>query len=207
MAYSDFDLPTVRERFGLTLAEDADLFAATAEAEPSDWLRQTLGEWTPAALAMNTEKARSEMIIAPILMDVVRRAEPRAGLFSGPSFDVDKERGLNGTCDFLLTRSPERYFISRPVMAVVEAKREDVIAGLGQCAAAMVGAQVFNAGRGEAGAGAVFGAVTTGSVWRFMCLDDTVLTIDRPEYYLDRVGKILGILSSVVRGGPSPGKT
>src|SRR5437763_12422068 len=122
MPYSDFDLRTARERFRLTLVEDVDLFAATAAVEPGEWLRETLAEWAPAALAMNTEKARSEMIIAPILMEVVRLSDHRVSLFSGIAFDIDKDRGLNGACDYLLTRSRERFFLSHPVMAVVEAK-------------------------------------------------------------------------------------
>lgn len=197
MAYSDFDLRTARERFGLSLVEDADLFAAAAEVEASDWLRQTLAEWSPAALAMNTEKARSEMIIAPILMDVVRQTGRRVSLFSGVALDVDRDRGLNGACDYLLSRSPERFFLSQPVVAVVEAKREDIVGGLGQCVAAMVGAQVFNARQGGAET-TVYGVVTTGNVWRFLKLDGTTVTIDRPEYYLDRVGKILGILAGMM---------
>ena len=47
-------------------------------------------------MAMNTEKARSEMIIAPILMEAVRLSGYRLNLFSGLTLDVDKERGLTG---------------------------------------------------------------------------------------------------------------
>ena len=93
---------------------------------------------------MNTEKARSEMIIAPILMEAIRLARPPVGLFSGVAFDVDKEQGLNGACDYLITRSAERYFICQPLVAVVEAKKEDMVGGLGQCVAAMVAARIFN---------------------------------------------------------------
>jgi hypothetical protein len=67
MAYSDFDLKTARERFGLVLREDLDLFGTTADSEVSPRLREFLDEWSPAAVAMNTEKAQAEMIIAPIL--------------------------------------------------------------------------------------------------------------------------------------------
>jgi len=126
MAYGDFDLRMARERLGVNLREDVDMFAATPDAEVTTRLREFLDEWSPAALAMNTEKARSEMIIAPILMEAVGLSGHRLNLFSGMVFDVDKERGLNGTCDFLLTLSPERYFISQPLVAVVEAKREDI---------------------------------------------------------------------------------
>ncbi len=197
MAYSDFDLRTARERFGLTLVEDLDLFADVAEVEPGEWLRQMLDEWAPAALAMNTEKARSEMIIAPILMEAVRRSGGRLSLFSGIAFDVDRDRGLNGTCDYLLARSPERYFLDHPVVAVVEAKREDITAGLGQCAAALVAAQAFNARAGDDHIGPLHGAVSTGSAWRFLRLEGVTTSIDRTEYHLHRVAKILGILASV----------
>jgi hypothetical protein len=193
MAYSDFDLRTARERLGLTLREDADLFATTPEVEVAGRLRELLDEWGPAALAMNTEKARSEMIIAPILMEAVRLTAHRISLFSGITFDVDKDRGLSGVCDYLLARSPERFFLSDPGVAVVEAKCEDIPTGLGQCAAAMVGARTFNERAGVAAA-AVYGAVTTGNNWRFAKLEGDVVFIDRPEYYLPQVGKILGIL-------------
>ncbi len=123
------------------------------------------------------------MIIAPILMEAVPRLNGRVRLFSGLAFDVDRDRGLNGVCDYLFSRSPEMYFVSHPVFAVVEAKKEDVIAGIGQCAAAMVAAQVFNEREGSASQ-FVHGAVTSGSVWRFLKLDGSKVLIDRTEYYL-----------------------
>ena len=123
MAYSDFDLKTARERFGLILHEDTDLFATVHEVEIRDRLHEILEEWGPVALAMNTEKARSEMIIAPILMETVRLTGHRVSLFSGITFDVDRDRGLSGTCDFLLANSPERFFLTHPVLTVVEAKK------------------------------------------------------------------------------------
>ncbi len=196
MAYSDFDLRTVHERFGLTLREDLDLYAATLQVEVSRELRDFLRVWSPAAVAMNTEKARSEMIIAPILMETVRLSGYRLNLFSGLSLDIDKERGLTGVCDYLLALSPERFFLSHPLVAVVEAKREDITGGLGQCVAAMVGAREFNQREGLAES-VVHGAVTTGSIWRFLKLEGNVVFIDLPEYYLDQLGKILGILLAI----------
>jgi hypothetical protein len=196
MPYSDFDLRGVRERFGLTLEEGQDLFAGAAEASVSPPLRALLDEWAPAALAMNTEKARSEMIIAPILMEAVRLSGHRLSLFSGITFDVDKERGLTGSCDYILSRSPERFFLQQPVVAVLEAKREDIPAGLGQCVAMMVAAQAYNAREGQ-GPQAVYGAVTTGNIWQFLKLTGSTAWIDRPEYYLHQLGKILGILQEM----------
>ncbi len=129
-------------------------------------------------------------------MEAVRLSAYHVNLFSGLSLDVDKERGLTGVCDFLLARSPERFFLSHPLVAVVEAKREDITGGLGQCVAAMVGAREFNQREGLAET-LVHGAVTTGSIWRFLRLEGNVVTIDLPEYYFHQLGKILGILLAI----------
>jgi hypothetical protein len=198
MAYSDFDLKTARERLGLVLDESRDLFADVPEVQVRDQLREVIEQWAPAALAMNTEKARSEMIIAPILMESIQLAGPGVSLFSGVTFEVDREQGLSGVCDFILTRSPERYFVSHPVLAIVEAKKEDIPGGLGQCVAEMVAARTFNEREGR-GPSVLYGAVTTGSNWRFLKLDRRTVFIDRREYYLDRIGKLLGILLAILR--------
>jgi hypothetical protein len=199
MAFSDFDLKTARERFGLTTDEGQDLFSGTLALDVPGLLREILDEWAPAALAMNTEKARSELIIAPILMEAVRLARPPVSMFSGAAFDVDKEQGLNGACDYLITRSAERYFISQPLIAVVEAKKEDIIGGLGQCVAAMVAARIFNE-RERNGPHIIYGIVTSGTNWRFLKLQNSVVLIDTIEYYLHQVGQILGILVSTISG-------
>jgi hypothetical protein len=83
-------------------------------------------------------------------------------------------------------------------VAVVEAKKEDPVAGLGQCAAEMVAIRLFNEREGTPVA-AVFGCVTSGSNWRFLKLEGARLSIDRPEYYLRDAAKILGILVNAMR--------
>jgi hypothetical protein len=199
MAYSDFDLKTVVRTFGLVEDRAIDLFADVAPIEPGESLRTWLDELAPVALGINSEKARSEFIIAPILVEARRLAGPPANVLPGVAFDVDKSRGLAGFCDFLIARSTEIYYVQGPVLAVVEAKREDLVAGLGQCAAEMVAIGLFNEREGTP-IPAVFGCVTSGSVWRFLKLEGTTLRIDRPEYYLDDDAKILGILVGIARG-------
>jgi hypothetical protein len=60
MAYSDFTLTSVKERFDLQLADHPDLFGGVAPITPSDWLTAMLKETVPLARAISTEKARSE---------------------------------------------------------------------------------------------------------------------------------------------------
>jgi hypothetical protein len=197
MAYSDFKLKEIVKQFDLTLRENIDLFAAISEVESSEILKIMLKENAALAVDINTEKARSEMIIAPILLEVRRQLNYQIGLFSGSEFNVAPERGLNGVCDFLISLSPERLFISAPVITLVEAKKEDIKAGLGQCVAEMLAAQLFNE-QEQNEIKTIYGVVTSGTNWRFLKLDDKIVYIDIVEYYLRDAGKILGILLSAI---------
>ena len=145
MSYSEFTtLDKVKRAFNLIIEEDHNLFAEVEGLVLSDYLKQTLKEYLPLATAINTEKARSEFLIAPILAEVRRLTNYQISLFSGTEFDVDQEKGLSGYCDYIISCSKEQYFISVPVVTIVEAKNENIKGGLGQCIAEMVAAQIFN---------------------------------------------------------------
>ena len=199
MPYSEFTLAKIKKNFNLTTSEDTDIFSAVPELECSDYLAETLHYNVPLALASNSEKARSEMIIAPILIEVRKQLQSQFSLFSGVDFNVDVEKGLTGFCDFIISSGSERLFVSAPVMMLVEAKKEDILAGLGQCVAEMVAAQIFNEREGNE-ISVVYGTVTSGTNWKFLKLEGKVVEIDLVEYYLTDVNKILGILASAVRG-------
>ena len=194
MPYSDFSLEKVKRTFELTTSETVDLFGSIPELECSALLTEILRYNAPLAVASNSEKARSEMIISPILLDLRRLLRERINLFSGIEFDVDSTRGLNGICDFIISNSPEILFVSAPVITLVEAKKENITAGLGQCVAEMLAARIFNERAGNE-VSTIYGVVTTGSIWKFMKLDGSVISIDLTEYYLKDVNKILGILA------------
>jgi hypothetical protein len=194
MAYSDFDLHKVRKEFGVQLDEQIDLFADVLPLPPSTTLANTLAETTPLAIAINTEKARSELLIIPVLLDLWRQAQAQISLFSGIAFPVDAARGLTGYCDYILSRSKAQLTVNAPVVMIVEAKNENITGGLGQCVAEMLAAQIFNAREGNA-IQTIYGAVTTGEIWKFLKFADTVASIDLSDYYVTRdVDKILGIL-------------
>lgn len=199
MAYSDFTLSKFKKNFNIRIDEETDLFGNVEPTEISDKLSNSLEETTELALAINTEKARSEMIITPILLEVRRKANYQIGLFSGSDFNVDVERGLNGYCDFVISRSKEQLTINAPVMMIVEAKNENIKGGLGQCAAAMLAAQLFNEQEGNE-IKTIYGAVTTGDIWKFLKLEGADVFIDLNNYYIKEINKILGILCQGVQG-------
>ncbi|MEC4814823.1 MAG: hypothetical protein SAK29_16305 [Scytonema sp. PMC 1069.18] len=195
MPYSEFSLAKAKQDFGLTTLEKRDIFIDISELAASNLLIETLNYNLPIALGSHSEKARSELIIAPILVDLRRQLHEQINLFSGVDFTVDETKGLNGTCDFIITQSPEILIVTAPVITIVEAKKENINAGLGQCASAMVAAQIFNERSGTE-ITTIYGAVTTGSIWQFLKLKGQTLSIDLSEYYLKDVNKILGILAS-----------
>jgi hypothetical protein len=199
MAYSDFTLQAACDSFKLDVRQDEDLFASIAAASVSPWLRAFLDEFIPLGTAIHTEKARSEFIVAPILGEVRKLMKHRVSLFSGVDFNVDAGRGLNGTCDFIMAASPVQLFIRTPVLMIVEAKNDNIKAGLGQCVAEMVAAREFNSAEPTAPS-RIHGAVTTGSDWRFLRLEGGRVFIDRTEYYVHQLESILGILLFCVGG-------
>jgi hypothetical protein len=198
MAYSDFSLAKVSKIFELKILDAVNMFSAIPELESSNFLVETLLYTVPLAISSNTEKARSEMIIAPILIELRKQLNSEISFFSGIDFTIDPEKGLNGNCDFLISRSPELLILTAPVIIIVEAKKENINGGLGQCVAEMLGARIFNEREGN-DIPAIFGAVTSGTNWRFLKLKDQVIEIDLTEYYLRDVNKILGILANSIK--------
>ncbi len=198
MAYSNFTLSKVKADFGIVTNETQDLFADISPIQPSELLTLTLKEQLPLAGAINTEKARSELVIMPILVAVRQLLTNQVSIFSGSTFEVDPEQGLEGRCDFILSRSPEQYYISSPVLTIVEAKNESIPSGLGQCVATMIAARLFNQREGTA-MEAVYGAVTTGTDWKFLKLVEQTVLIDISDYYINEIDKILGVLVSTLQ--------
>lgn len=194
MSYSDFTLESVKKKLRLRIHEQVDVFANAPELQPGTLLSDTLTYNLPLALAINTEKSRSELIIAPILVELRRQFESKISFFSGVEFNIDPSLGLNGICDFILSRSPEQLMVSAPVITIVEAKKENLNAGLGQCIAEMFAAQRFNE-QEENPIPSVYGAVTTGNLWKFLQLKKTDVDIDLTEYSVNQISKVLGILS------------
>ncbi len=192
MAYEDFSIERIETDFSITIEDIPNLFGSVSPIEPSARLISLLGDFVPLGSSIGTEKARSEFIIAPILAEVKKLKGNKMSLFSGNKFDVDRERGLNGYCDFMFSFSTSQLSLSAPVVVIVEAKNDNINSGFGQCMAEMIAAQLYNKNKQQP-IDAVHGCVTTGSVWRFLKLTQSTIYLDSIEYYLDQLSKILGI--------------
>ncbi|MYB94480.1 hypothetical protein F4054_10675 [Candidatus Poribacteria bacterium] len=197
MSYSNFTLESVVTKFELEKIESIGLFSEIEPITPSDYLTTGLAKKVPLAAAIGTEKARSELIVADILVELCEKFDYRISFFSGIDFNVDFENDLTGVCDFLISLSPGQLFLEEPVIALVEAKNTDMKLGLGQCVAEMIAAQRFNQEKGN-DIPCVYGATTTGVDWQFLKLEEKNLQIDIAIYPIQQSDKILGILSGMV---------
>jgi hypothetical protein len=201
MTYTDFKtIGSVKAAFGLTTIEDVQFLPNAVPVEPSEILAAILKENLPLATASGSEKARSELIISPVLVEVRRQLDRKIGLFSGEDFTVDVEAKLSGRCDFLISRSSEQLEIEAPVVVLIEAKQADLKLGLGQCIAEMVAAQRFNQSK-EKPLPVIYGCVSSGILWRFLKLEGTVVTIDLTDYAITPVNRILGYLMWMAEKG------
>ena len=190
-------LESALEAFQLEKVESAGTFSEIDPIAPSAYLTTGLAKKVPLAAAIGTEKARSELIVADVLVELREKFNDRISFFSGIDFSVDVESGLVGICDFLVSLSPGQLLLEAPLIILVETKKDDPKLGLGQCIAEMLAAQRFNAEKGN-DIPAVYGATTTGTEWQFLKLTGKNLQIDMEIYSIQQCEKILGILSSMV---------
>jgi hypothetical protein len=194
MTYSDFTLELVEKVLGVKV-QQADLFLSLPALPAPVWLQEVLAKGRQ--LALISEKARSEFIVAPILLASRELSQNAVAIYSGQRLDVQPEQGLTGECDFIIAATEPVPLLRAPIITIVEAKKNDVEGGLGQCAAQMVGARLLNQKEGLAEA-TVFGCVTTGEAWQFLRLRDTELAIDKERYYIDSVGAILAVFQAII---------
>jgi hypothetical protein len=162
--------------------------------EPSDLLLQILAR--NQALPINTGKARSELLITPVLTEWLAQNPRQFQYFSGNTFNVDTRRALRGRCDFLFTKHLSMDIVA-PVVAMVEAKDDNVDNWYAQCGAEMFAARLFNERHNEPYR-IIYGAVTDGFEWVFLRLEDAMLHIDSERYYLRNLSELLGVLQTIV---------
>ncbi len=197
MPYNNFTVEEVGEKFNLVFK--AKSFVPDLEAVfPSRWLKETLLKTLPLTKMVGSEKARSEFIIAPILVELRELSKNKISIFSGKEFNVDRELGLNGICDFLISKSSDQLTLNAPILALVEAKRGILEDGWGQCIAEMVAAKKFNEAKGKP-IDYIYGIVTSGSLWHFLQIKENLVFLDPNEYSLSPIEELLAVMDWIIR--------
>ena len=194
MSYSKFTLRELNETFGINPNFQSNLFTGISPRDASEWLKTSLSHGLELALEQDTEKARSELVISPVFVELRNQADKKISIFSGIELNADKKLKLTGECDFLISRSPQQMFLLAPAVVAVEAKRQDFDKGYVQCIAEMIAIRIFNEREGSA-TDRVYGTVTTGDVWRFLMLENNNALIETVSFDIrEDLERILGIL-------------
>lgn len=201
MTFSDFtSVQQIEAKFALHVRSMPNIFAGAKDIELPKYFLESLDKSKRLAVAINTEKARSEFIIAPVLFQAWEMQKENSSLFSGIELKVSPEEGLSGRCDFVISASPDMMFLTAPILTIVEAKNDNIQDGFAQCIAEMIAAARFNEARRQPFLN-IYGCVTTGTEWRFLRLQqqNNLVEIDVDEYQITHVSKILGILVHILQ--------
>ena len=194
MAYSDFTLKQLRKDFGVSNKIKPVFDANIVSLQPSESLKKAI--ITAEQLPLRTEKAKSELLVLPILLDIWERNEHFFTIYSGENLNADKSKGLTGECDFILARDVDSYEINLPIISIVEAKKDDIEQGVAQCASQLLGARIYN--EESTPVEVLYGCVTNSREWRFLRLKGSEIEVHPELFYITEIGRILGAFQQII---------
>lgn len=186
------------EEFQLNYQFVDQLFPDVAPIQPGICLTQYLNGPAKWAMVQPSKTMKREAVISPFLFETARLSSLPSMVFACPYFDANPK--LFGYPDYLVGRGQIPEIIQAPILAVVEAKKDDFAEGAGQCVTIMVAIREFNAAKSPVTSNPVFGCVTNGAEWFFYRLDGSTLIRHEPTVYLNQPDLILGILVAITSG-------
>ena len=195
MAYRDFKMSDLTQKFGIReIGTHIFDHNTIPRIEPTEKLKADLLE--AEYITLSTEKAVSERLVAPVLVEMAKRNE-FLQVFSGEIIVADKKQGLNGEIDFVLARKPWTRKPTNPLFCITESKLGLIDSGVDQATAQMLGLRVFNQQKGYDEI-IIHGAVTDGSRWRFLKLEGNNLYLDLHRYSTEDLPLLLGVLQTLI---------
>ena len=193
MAFSDFKtISEVQEKFGITYAMN-DFVGAEETLKPSDHFLQEFEFCMQHINVFASETSRCEAVIFPILKEVYKGYTDRYTLWSGKSIVYDET--LKGTPDYLIATQSElgMSVVGKPLIILVEAKKNDFEQGWGQCLAELVAAQKIKNDSDFP----VYGVVTDGKLWEFGQLVGDTFIQNRTNFTIDNLPILFGAMNFV----------
>jgi hypothetical protein len=175
MAYKTFKLNKVKELLGVNPLFANWLLTDYQAFTVSEFLINDLKEARNEAL--DSEKAKSEMIVTPVIKELKRKNPDSFGFYSGYEFNVDNSLDLKGYCNYIFSAVAHSPLIEAPIFCLVEAKKGEVEEGFGQCGAEMYAARLFNERKNNPQK-IMYGCVTNAFSWAFLKLENKNLLID-----------------------------
>lgn len=194
MAFSDFKtISEVLERFKITYTRND--FIKVEDSSPSEQFLQDF-EFTQQHIdVFASEASRCEAIIFPILKESYKAYAEGYSLWIKKSITYDET--LSGTPDYFVSTRSELGIpvVGKPLILLVEAKKNDFEQGWGQCLSELIAAQRINANADVP----VYGIVTDGTLWQFGRLVDDAFTQNRTDFALAPLPTLFGAVHSVFK--------
>lgn len=192
MAFSDFKhINMVLQKYPLRIKREQ--FIPERTIDISEWFAENLDFVMKKRQVNDNEFFACEVLIYPFLQEAWKR-HPDLQLWIKQAIQDTPE--LSGEPDYLVSYIPNeaiRQMITKPLLAVVEAKQEKFSEGWGQCLAELIACQHLN----DAPHIPVFGIVTSGELWQFGKLLDDIFTENAYPVSIENPVKILGALDYI----------
>jgi hypothetical protein len=190
-------LRAVKKKFGL-IEKSAPIFEGDCPTlTPGAWLLEALQRGHQIT-HFNNEKSRSEFIVAPVLSEIALLNQDQISFYTGENLDADKSNDLNGECDYLFSNVPSSSTVESPIICMTEAENQNLMTGMGQCVAQMLGAKIFNEREGNPQP-FIYGCVTTGEDWQFLKLENNVIYVHPKRFYINDLEHILGVFQYIIK--------
>ncbi|NEO55243.1 MAG: hypothetical protein F6K54_20490 [Okeania sp. SIO3B5] len=194
MAFSDFKtISDVQKKYRIKYSEEN--FIVSQELLPSDSFIKDFEFNKENIDLFASEASRSEIIISPLLREVYKKYYQKYSFWIRKSISYDEI--LSGTPDYIFSRRSElgKTVLEKPIVIVVEAKKNDFEHGWGQCLAELFASQKIN----DNFLRAVYGIVSDGNLWQFGKLVADNFIKDSGNFTIDNLPRVYGALENLVQ--------
>ncbi len=194
MAFSDFKtISDVQKKYRIKYSEEN--FIVSQELLPSDSFIKDFEFNKENIDLFASEASRSEIIISPLLREVYKKYYQKYSFWIRKSISYDEI--LSGTPDYLFSQRSElgKTVLEKPIVIVVEAKKNDFEQAWGQCLAELLASQKINDNFPRA----VYGIVTDGNLWQFGKLVADTFIKDSGNFTIDNLPRVYGALENLVQ--------
>ncbi|MCB1191707.1 MAG: hypothetical protein H7A23_17015 [Leptospiraceae bacterium] len=194
MAFSDFkSISEVQKKYKIKYKEDC--FISAKELSPPAIFLKDFEFYRANIDIFASEASRSEIIISPLLREVYKNHHTKYSFWIQKSMSFDDV--LSGTPDYIFSKKSDlgKTVLEKPIVIIVEAKKNDFEQGWGQCLAELVAAQKMN----ENPQRTVYGVVTDGNLWQLGKLIENTYIQNSENFTIDKLPKVYGALEALTQ--------
>ncbi len=142
-----------------------------------------------------SEAAICESIIYPILQEVWKHFKDKLQIWSHTSIQADDT--LTGILDYIIAqKSTFGRILGRPLIATIEAKKDNFSEGWVQCTAQLVAMQKIN--QSEQKDYTLYGIVTNGEQWEFGQLRHNILLKNTKSFSVFNLQELYAVLYTLL---------